>query len=102
MTRLNGSIRVRLKRQPRERARELPLQPSRVFTVAKLARALGERGEDQSLEQALADHSDDAIRKALARTLAVPSEKIRRSRTALFLYLLKHNAHEEDEHDSRS
>lgn len=67
--------------------------PDRVFTVEKLERALGETGYRDGLEAAIETHDDDVIRPALAGALAVPTEEIRRSRTALFLYLLKRHAH---------
>jgi hypothetical protein len=100
-TKLNGTVRVRIKHSFPVPKPESPTLPSRAFTAAKLARALGERSEGESLERVLEEHSDAAIRKALARTLAVPSEKIRRSRTALFLYLVKRNANEENEDHPR-
>jgi hypothetical protein len=95
--RLNGTYRVRVKRlaapvvQPREAA-------PRLFTVAKLERALGDRGNRSPIETALAAHDDQAIQKALAGALAVPAAEIRRSRTALFLYLLKRHAEQTNNH----
>jgi len=95
--RLNGSARVDLKvvrartapdRRPTEPTR--PATQPRFFTVAKLVRALGEDTERGSLEAALALHADEAVKRALAGALAVPSPQIRKSRTALFLYLLTH------------
>lgn len=96
--RLNGSYRVRVK------GLGLPAQPAiaepvpRLFTVAKLERALGDRGNRAALESALTAHGDPAIQKALAGALAVPAAEIRRSRTALFLYLLKRHAEQPDNH----
>lgn len=93
--RLNGTTRISMKRataQP-EPPSERP-KPTRFFTVAKLQRSLGEPGNEEALQAALSLHGDDVVKRALAGTLAVPSERIRRSRTALFLYLLKQHAHE--------
>ncbi|MFH1679077.1 MAG: hypothetical protein ABIH26_00355 [Candidatus Eisenbacteria bacterium] len=93
----NGTIRVRLLHLAPQKASPGPGEPPRAFTVVRLARALGEQGEEETLRRVLEDHSDDLIRKALANTLAVPPEQIRKSRTALFLFLLKRYA-EEDNH----
>jgi len=90
--RLNGKVRVAIEnRAPAAPAVKTP-KPDHFFTVAKIMRALGERVDPDAVEEALDHHNDDAIRRALAGALAVPTEKIRRSRTALFLYLLKRNA----------
>jgi hypothetical protein len=97
--RLNGHVRVTI------RTVHLPTSPvhpstpstpplSRFFTAQKLEEALGETGQRESLEAALNLHLDSVIRRALAGALAVPGPQIRRSRTALFLYLLKRYAHE--------
>lgn len=87
--RLNGTLRVTIRRgfvpEPPQ-----PVKP-RFFTVAKLQRALGDQENAVAFEAALRLYADPIIRKALARALAVPDEQIRRSRTALFLYLLKHH-----------
>jgi hypothetical protein len=64
----------------------------RPFTLPRLVRALGEKGNRETLEAVLGQYPDDAIRQALAKTLAVPTDKIRRSRTALFVFLLKRYA----------
>jgi hypothetical protein len=89
---VNGGYSVRVKHVAiAPMAPEVPPLRSRFFTAAKLAKALGEKGDRTSFEAALAHHSDDAIRQVLAKTLAVPDERIRRSRTALFLYILKND-----------
>ena len=89
--RLNGIIRVTLRR---DHAPEPTNPPStRFFTTERLERALGEQGNRSALESALAEHTDAEIRRALAKTLSVPESQIRRSRTALFLYLLKQLTH---------
>ena len=94
--RLNGTVRVTLKHvpEPAPPAPE-PAVPMRFFTVRKLQDALGERGNDEAFEAALGANPDAVIQRALAGTLAVPETRIRRSRTALFLYLLKRHSHEE-------
>jgi hypothetical protein len=89
--RLNGSLRVTIRRGsvPEEPERE----PDRFFTPAKLARALNDPGNRGAFQAAIRDHPDDVIRRALAGALAVPAEKVKKSRTALFLYLLHRYAH---------
>ena len=67
-----------------------PARLPRFFTVPKLARALGEDADREGLEAVLAQHSDESVKRALAGALAVPGPQIRKSRTALFLYLLRH------------
>ena len=67
--------------------------PGRFFTALKLQQALGDRQDAEPFEAALRLHSDAALRKALAGALAVPEGQVRRSRTALFFYLLKRNTH---------
>jgi hypothetical protein len=94
--RLNGKIRVTMKRtETPDPAAETEPTPTRFFTVAKLQRALGESGNDEALEAALRLYSDAVVKRALAGTLAVPETQIRRSRTALFIYLLKRHAHQD-------
>lgn len=95
--RLNGKVRVVIKRAMVPEPLQEPATPHRFFTVPKLQRALGERGNDEAFEEALRLHSDAVVKRALAGTLAVPETQIRRSRTALFLYLLKRHAHEHQE-----
>lgn len=91
--RLNGKVRVTMKRSgPAEPPPEPSATPARFFTVAKLQRALDESGNGESLEAALNLYPDAVVKRALAGTLAVPETQIRRSRTALFLYLLKRDA----------
>jgi hypothetical protein len=93
--RLNGKTRVTMKRAAApEVPPEPPTTPIRFFTVAKLQRALGEPGNDEALQAALSLYPDTTIKRALAGTLAVPETQIRRSRTALFVYLLKRHAQE--------
>jgi hypothetical protein len=92
--RLNGAVRVTMKR-PDAPAPAAPVaKPSRFFTVAKLQRALGEAGNDETLQAALGLYPDTVIQRALAGALAVPEGQIRRSRTALFIYLLKRHEKE--------
>jgi hypothetical protein len=70
----------------------VPPAPTRFFTVARIQRALGETTDENTLQAVLNLHSDELIKRALAGTLAVPETAIRRSRTALFIYLLKRHA----------
>jgi len=74
--------------------RVVPVTPARFFTVAKLERALGEDGDRQSLDSVLDAYPDAVLKRALAGALAVPAEQIKKSRTALFLYLAKRYAQE--------
>lgn len=92
--RLNGKTRVTIKGATSSEppAAEAPAQPTRFFTVAKIQRTLGETSDETTLQALLNLHSDDQIKRALAGTLAVPETQIRRSRTALFIYLLKRHA----------
>ena len=88
---MNGKVRVTIKKgfvpEPQVSPKE------RFFTVAKLQRALKDKLNTEAFEAAPKLYSDEAIRKALAGALGPPDDQIRRSRTALFLYLLKRNAH---------
>jgi len=95
--RLNGSTRVTMKRfaTPETPDSVATAQPERFFTVSKLQRALAEPGNDETLQAALSLYPDTVIKRALAGTLAVPETQIRRSRTALFIYLLKRHAHQD-------
>ena len=89
--RLNGHVRITIKKgfvpEPVEAVAE------RYFTVAKLQRALKDKLNTDAFEDALRRHPDPVIRRALAGALAPPDGQIRRSRTALFLYLLKSHPH---------
>jgi DNA-binding transcriptional ArsR family regulator len=90
--RLNGKVRVSIRRAAAPEPPAQPATPTRFFSVAKLQRALGERGNEEALQAALTIHADEIVKRALAGTLAVPESQIRRSRTALFIYLLKRHA----------
>lgn len=93
--RLNGHVRVTMRRVEAPTPRTAPApapDPSRLFSVASLQKALGEAGDEEPLQAALNLYPDRVIQRALARTMAVPAERIRRSRTALFIYLLKRHA----------
>lgn len=93
--RLNGALRATIHRDhiptPDVHPRTVP---DRLFTTTKLARALGKSGEEEALQGVIGHYPDDVIRRALAGALSVPQERIRRSRTALFIYLLKRHAKE--------
>ena len=89
--RLNGKVRITITKGfvPEE-----PATPKeRFFTVAKLQRMLKDKLNVEAFEAALKLYPDPVIRRALAGALAPPEEQIRRSRTALFLYLLKRHTH---------
>jgi hypothetical protein len=91
--RLNGKVRVTMKRtEAPEPSQPVMPTPTRFFTVAKIQRALDEPGNEEALQAALSLYSDSVVKRALAGTLAVPETQIRRSRTALFIYLLKRHA----------
>lgn len=94
--RLNGAIEVHFRdgAAPEPGAEKAPAAQKRFFTAAKLSRALDDRANQETFATVLKAHEDPAIRKALAGALAVPENQIRRSRTALFLYLLKNQSHE--------
>lgn len=87
--RLGGQVRIRVGRLGLP---EPPPAPKpKFFTVRKLERALGERDEASRLAEAVR-YPDDLIQRALAGALAVPDDRIRKSRIALFLFLLKRYA----------
>ena len=93
--RLNGHVRVTMRRVEMPSPLSEPPRQSestRLFTVASLQKALGEKADDEPLQAALNLYPDRVIQRALAGTMAVPHERIRRSRTALFIYLLKRHA----------
>jgi hypothetical protein len=96
--RLNGSVRITIKKGF---VPEAPVTPEeRVFTVRRLQRALKDKLNVEAFEAALKLYPDSVIRRALAGALAPPDDQIRRSRTALFLYLLKHHAHANQQEES--
>jgi DNA-binding transcriptional ArsR family regulator len=85
--RLNGKVLVTIKKGF---VPDAPVTPKeRFFTVAKLQRMLKDKLNVEAFEAALKLYPDPVIRRALAGALAPPEERIHRSRTALFLYLLK-------------
>jgi hypothetical protein len=91
--RLNGTVRVTIKKGF---VPETPVTPKeRFFTVAKLQRMLKDKLNLDAFEAALKLYPDPIIRRALAGAMAPPEEQIRRSRTALFLYLLRRHAHDQ-------
>ncbi len=93
--RLNGKVRVTIKKGF---VPEAPVATKeRVFTVAKLQRMLKDKLNVEAFEAALKLYPDPIIRRALAGALAPPDEQIHRSRTALFLFLLKKYAHHPQE-----
>ncbi len=102
LERSGQALRVTIRHLPEAPVQaESPPAPKRFFTAGKLERALGEAGNRASLESALEAHDDETIKRALAGTLAVPAGEIRRSRTALFLYLLKRHAQSHSEDNPR-
>ncbi len=89
--RLNGKVRITIKKGF---VPEPPAAPTeRFFTITKLQRMLKDKLNVEAFEAALKLYPDPIIRRALAGALAPPDEQIRRSRTALFLYLLKRHPH---------
>ena len=93
--RLNGTVRVTVMKGF---VPDAPVAPKeRVFTVAKLQRMLKDKLNVEAFEAALKLYPDAIIRRALAGALAPPEGQIRRSRTALFLYLLKRYAQHRQE-----
>jgi hypothetical protein len=92
---LNGMARVTIGRKETQAPMAQSTQKlTRFFTPAKVMRALGERPDPGAIEDAVGQYTDPVIRRALAGTLATPADQIRRSRTALFLYLTKRYAQE--------
>ena len=85
--RLNGKTRITI--EPARPVPEVsePAKSARFFTAAKIIRALNERPDPDAIEGALERHPDTVIRRALAGALAVPAERVKVSRTALFIYL---------------
>src|SRR5258705_464363 len=71
-----------------------PPPPTRFCRVATLHRPLGEPGNEEALQAALNLRWDAVVKRALPGPLAVPEPQSRRSRTALFIYLLKRHAQE--------
>jgi hypothetical protein len=102
LQRSGESVRVRIRHLPEALA---PVDPpparDRFFTIGRLEQALGEAVDREALASALDLHDDAIIKRALAGSLAVPAADIRRSRTALFLYLLKRHAQSQRQHDPR-
>lgn len=102
LQRSGETIRVKVRHLPQASVQaDAPPTLKRLFTVGKIERALGETGNRGALGSALELHDDAIIKRALAGSLAVPTAEIRRSRTALFLYLLKHHAQSQRQHDPR-
>jgi len=89
--RLNGTARITIKKGFVPEPAVTPQE--RFFTVAKLQRMLKDKLNAEAFEAALKLYPDPVIRRALAGALAPPEEQIRRSRTALFLFLLKRHTH---------
>lgn len=86
----NGTVVVTIRRL----RQVIPVTPTRFFNLAKLERALGENGHRESLDSVLETYPDAVLKRALAGAIAVPAEDIKKSRTALFLYLAKRYAQE--------
>ena len=94
LRRLNGSVLVRfpapaIRPRPQRGAPAQPPDDENYFSVARVQRTLGESADPDGLAAALSQHSAHTIQRALAGALAPAASEIRRSRTALFLYLLK-------------
>jgi hypothetical protein len=65
--------------------------PIKLRSADDLARALGEPANPAAFQAALNLYPRRIIERSLKAALAVPQSEIRYSRTALFLYLLKHH-----------
>ena len=74
------------------------LDPHKELLAEELA---GELGEEESVElfRSYAErYSEEFLRRVLAEVLAVPPEKIKKSRGALFTYLIKKHARATNHH----
>ena len=94
--RLNGKSRVTIRKGFIPESPAPPAatsSPGRFFTAAKLQQVLGDHQDIEPFEAALRLHSDAILRRALSGALAVPESDVRRSRTALFFYLLNRYTH---------
>ena len=87
--RLNGAIEVTV--LGAETPARKPEATIKVRSAEDLTRALGEPGNPIAFQAALNLYPKRIIERSLKETLAVPQSEIRHSRTALFLYLLKHH-----------
>lgn len=88
LQRLESAVEVRVN------AHGLPADkpaPVRVHSAKDLAKALGEDSNEAALQAALNLYPRGVVARSLEAALAVPQRSIRHSRTALFLYLLKHH-----------
>ena len=68
------------------------------FLAEELAERLDEEGSIELYRSYVATFPEDLLRKVLAEVLAVPAEKIRKSRGALFSYLIKKYAKRANNH----
>jgi hypothetical protein len=74
------------------------LDPQKEDLATELAEKLGEL-ESLELFRSFADrYSEQLLRKTLNDVLSVPSEKIKKSRAALFTYLIKKHARGANHH----
>ena len=87
--RLNGTVRITPK-QPAAEPKPRGLRKE-LLTGKGLAEAFGEAKAEPMLSAAISLYTPRVIEQALTATLEVPKSRIRRSRSALFLYLLKHH-----------
>lgn len=92
-------VRVRLPVEVSPEPTPTPAPTQRHFSVARVEGVLAETGAASLLEAALQLYPDATIQRALAGAMAVPDSQIRKSRTALFLYLLKHHANQHTSED---
>lgn len=104
--RLNGSVLVEIPRsatvdESTDRTASAD-DDTREFTLARVQRALGENLNTTQLADALDTYPTTLVRRALAGALAPKDSEIRRSRTALFLYLLRQYVQQSPPHDSRA
>lgn len=95
LARRNGLVQLRIKHLPPDPEQ---IARPRHLSVEGLEGSLGETGYREKLTAALSAHAPPAILYALDRATEVPRSKIRRSRTALFLYLLNHEDTHQENH----
>ena len=72
--------------------------PSNYRLAEALARRFGEENSIALFEAIVRRYSESIIQQALTEALAYPEEKIRKSRGAIFIYLVKKYANDAKQH----